>query len=225
MTRQKRPLSSAILALSLILCLTVAAPVAHATEAVSAPEEVLTDTSDDCCAAVDLSGGMAETMSTVPGSAACLVAKAKSQVGNSYSVYGFPASGGWCARFISWCASYSNIASNVIPRYPQYASPSQFQAFYESHGRYYSVYDVGVTESIRVGDICFTAQPNSSSIEYGSIVRSISGTTVYTIDGSLQGQVQERSYRFYEEAAGTRDVDGVVGFAHPAYGSSSHSRT
>ena len=69
---------------SLILCLTVAAPVAHATEAVPAPEEVLTDTSDDRCAAVDLSGGMAETMSTVPGSRWCLVSKAEDQVGNTY---------------------------------------------------------------------------------------------------------------------------------------------
>lgn len=208
-----RAMTSLLLVFCLMMFLLAGMPSALAADLETTSANAAFDTTDDQCQVVDMTPDTMQPMSTTPGSAACLVAKAHEQVGNTYADYGFPSSG-WCGKFISWCARNANISGAIIPQGNSSLGPEVYQPFFASRNRYYTVDEVGVTYNIQAGDICFTSGTSGSAIVHVSIVYSANATKVFTIDGSLEGSVKYMSYEL---------SDNVVGFARPAYGGVGHS--
>lgn len=99
------------------------------------------------------------------------------------SWYGIP-DGDWCAMFVTWCAHYAGIATDVIPFYCNcQAGWNWFIAnnFYGLKGEY----------TPKKGDIIFFLSDGAS---HTGIVTDCKNGIVYTIEGNTSDMVAYRSY-------------------------------
>lgn len=111
----------------------------------------------------------------------------------------------WCAVFVSWCADQCNIPPSVIPCT---ASANTMRDVFEQKGRFYWSEYYGGTVRPAVGDI-FVEGSSASSAKHVGIVVSVSGDTMYVVDGNCQDQVNYHGIALSDA--------GLVGFMRPSY--------
>ncbi len=111
----------------------------------------------------------------------------------------------WCAMFVSWCAAMAGIPADIIPRYH---SSTAGMNWFKSHQRW--------ADKPTPGDIIFFGT-DAKAVHTG-IVRAVSQTTVYTIEGNTSGGftliangggVAKKSYPL--------TYAKIVGYGHPNY--------
>jgi len=117
---------------------------------------------------------------------------ARAQVGNYggepyWSWYGFNYRVEWCACFVSWCANTAGfLRSGVIPKFSYVDNGANW---FKSRGRWQSG---SYTPS--GGDIIFFDWDGNGVGNHVGIVESVSGGTVYTIEGNSSDACRRRSY-------------------------------
>lgn len=168
-------------------------------------------------------GYLANAINT--GSASCIIAVARTQLGytegvNNYTKYGVWYTGynpdnvdysneAWCAMFVSWCAYYANVPNSVI-----------YKTAWVPTMRNYFSYDGLLAEgdayTPKAGDIIFFNGDYYNPWHVG-IVTGVSGAYIYYIDGNSAstGNVQYTYISKYSEA--------IVAFGKSAYETTSHS--
>lgn len=112
--------------------------------------------------------------------------------------YGIP-DGDWCAMFVTWCAFYSGIGTEIIPHY---ASCSAGYRWFESKEK------IGLKGEYKPkrGDIIFFL---SNGRSHTGIVTGYNNGVVYTIEGNTSDTVAYRQYSEY-------DPD-ITGYGIPDY--------
>lgn len=118
----------------------------------------------------------------------------------------------WCAMFVSWCARQVNIPTSVIP---QYSSCTAGMATFKDMNVFTYSSTYGGSYSPKVGDIFFVGTNKSASTHTGIVVAR-TNSTVTVVDGNWSNQVSSHTYKLTDSS--------LVGFAHPNYSTSSHSR-
>lgn len=118
----------------------------------------------------------------------------------------------WCASFVSWCANQAQVSSSIVPKT---ASCDVSMEFFKTAGRFYASATNGGTYRPQAGDIFFTG-PSSDNATHTGIVVSINGTTITYVDGNGTGDVVKQRTMSWSNTS-------LLGFAHPAYASSTHS--
>lgn len=120
-----------------------------------------------------------------------IVAVALTQEGNGgetyWRWYGFNERVAWCACFASWCADQAGlIDAGLIPRF---SLCSDGVDWFAARGRFVDASYVPAT-----GDLIFFDWGHDGSIDHVGIVESVSGGTVYTIEGNSGDKVKKQSY-------------------------------
>lgn len=158
------------------------------------------------------------------GSASCIIAIARTQLGytegaNNYTKYGvwytdYKSDGddysnvAWCAMFVSWCAYYANVPNSVI--YKTSWVPTMRDEF-----SYDGLLASSASYTPKAGDIIFFNGDYYDPWHVG-IVTGVSGAYIYYIDGNSEstGNVQYTYISKYSES--------IVAFGKSAYETSSH---
>ena len=104
----------------------------------------------------------------------------------------------WCAVFISWCASMSNISKDIIPKT---ASVLSMLNFYKRKNQFHSSNYIP-----KQGDIVFFSTQTTRHI---GIIYSATANEFITIEGNVGGKVVKCSY--------TRNFKNLDGFGSPEY--------
>lgn len=92
----------------------------------------------------------------------------------------------WCAMFVSWCANQAGYNTSMVPKYEGCdAGMNTFDAW----GRFYASSAYGGSYTPKPGDIFFTGVEGDA--QHTGIVASISGTTMYVIDGNCDNAVRK----------------------------------
>lgn len=111
----------------------------------------------------------------------------------------------WCATFVSWCANQCSIPESVIPRTQ---SCNTMRDHFEDLNRFYYSEAYGGTVRPSPGDI-FVEGTSSSSARHVGIVVSVSGNTMYVVDGNCENKANYHAISLSD--------DGLVGFMRPSY--------
>ena len=117
----------------------------------------------------------------------------------------------WCAMFVSWCANQVGISTSIISKY--HYCPTGMD-FFKNQGVFYYSSAYGGSYTPRPGDIFFEGTSSTTSSHTG-IVISVSGNSVYVVDGNCMNQVSYHDYSLTDS--------GLVGFARPNYKTTGHS--
>lgn len=95
--------------------------------------------------------------------------------------YGNP-NGHWCAYFVLWCAKQANIPTSIICQSSGCGSCRIFIDWFKSNHNWRDN-----TYVPQCGDIIFFDWEQDGSADHVGIVQSVSGNTVYTIEGNTGG--------------------------------------
>ncbi len=128
-----------------------------------------------------------------------------------YGNEGSAAWGAWCAMFVSWCAHYSDISTDIIPCI--WNAPG-YRNHFVNQGRYHSSSAYGGTYTPKVGDIFFE-DGSPGSPEHVGIVQYVTSNAIGIIDGNNTSQVASRVISLTDSS--------LVAFADPAYSTYSHT--
>lgn len=115
----------------------------------------------------------------------------------------------WCNALVTWAAVDSGNHAEVCFG-TDYAYTVAHAARFQKAGAWHAMTNGVVKSGIRRGDIIFFDWQGSSSIgaiDHVGIVTSVSGSTVYTIEGNI-GNVCARKVRY---------VGDIAGFGRPVY--------
>lgn len=112
--------------------------------------------------------------------------------------YGIP-DGDWCAMFVTWCAHYSGIGTDVIPFYC--GCTAGWKWFIE-----HDCYGLKGSYTPKAGDIIFFLDDGAG---HTGIVTGCSGGYVYTLEGNTSDMVARRSYPL--------DYHTITGYGIPKY--------
>ena len=97
----------------------------------------------------------------------------------------------WCCVFVSWCANQAGILNTYIPRA---AGCDAAKSWFESKGWYRKASGYGGTYTPQVGDVVFFSKNNTQSdSSHVGIVSSVSGNTLYSIEGNSSDGVNLNS--------------------------------
>lgn len=153
-----------------------------------------------------------------------VISVAENEVGyqgsGSYSKYGewYGYQGGWCTTFVLWCFNKAG-ESLGIKLYgkivPNGGNCNSMISWYQNKGRYHTR-SSGYTP--KKGDLIFFDWSGNGSSQHVGIVKSISGSTVYTIEGNCSGAVKERTYT----TSGSKpynNVSSIMGYGSPDWSS------
>ncbi len=114
----------------------------------------------------------------------------------------------WCGMFISWCAHFADVGC-----ISKTASPYQL---YSECQQKHNARALGGTYTPKPGDLFFT-RGDDGGIGHVGIVESVSGDTMYVIEGNWSKKVVAQSR--------TLNDSKLMYFGTPAYASQSHSLT
>lgn len=107
--------------------------------------------------------------------------------------------GAWCAMYVTWCAYYSGISTNVIPHYC--GCTAGWNWFVEN-----DCYGLKGEYTPKKGDIIFFLSDGAS---HTGIVTGCKNNVVYTIEGNTSNMVAERSYSLSHST--------ITGYGIPRY--------
>ena len=156
-----------------------------------------------------------------------LVEVAKSQVGLTYpesAYWCWGSNAAWCNAFVAWCGYQSGLGGDIIAganRGTRVISPSSSARYtygigamidqYKVWGNYTSYSRNGRVGEIQRGDIIFC-----EGTAHVSIVKDVSGDTIYCIDGNWGNSVKEQT-RFKDNSKNTGTNTKITGVARPHY--------
>ncbi len=111
----------------------------------------------------------------------------------------------WCAAFVSWCLSVANATDAASG---QFASCSLWIEALRADGRY-STRASGYRP--KEGDLIFFCSPSAGrASDHVGLVRYVSGSRVYTVEGNSSNKVSLNSYALSDTY--------IVGYGKPDYG-------
>lgn len=153
-----------------------------------------------------------------------VISVAQGEVGykgtSTYSKYGewYGWQGSWCTTFALWCFNEAGNSLGVQlykKIVPSGGNCNSMISWFSGKGRYYTR-SSGYTP--KAGDLVFFDWNGDGSAQHVGIVKSISGSTVYTIEGNCSGQVKARTYT----TSGSKpynNVSAIMGYANPDWSS------
>ena len=149
-----------------------------------------------------------------------VVSVAQNEVGyegtGSYSKYGewYGYQGGWCTTFVLWCFNKAGeslgvkLYANIVP---SGGNCNSMISWYQNKGRYHTR---GSGYSPKKGDLVFFDWSGNGSSQHVGIVKSVSGSTINTIEGNCSGKVKEKTYT----TSGSKpyaNVSSIMGYGAP----------
>lgn len=153
-----------------------------------------------------------------------VVSVAQNEVGyegtGSYSKYGewYGYQGAWCTTFVLWCFNKAgeNLGVKLYGKIvPSGGNCNSMISWYSNRGRYHrrtSDY------TPKKGDLVFFDWSGNGSSQHVGIVKSVSGSTVKTIEGNCSGKVKEKTYT----TSGSKpyaNVSSIMGYGAPDWAS------
>lgn len=129
-----------------------------------------------------------------------LISIASNEIGytgtRSHSKYGewYGYQGGWCTTFALWCFNKTGeelgvkLYGNVTP---SGGNCNSMRNWYTNKG-WYKTRGSGYTP--KPGDIAFFDWSGNGSSQHVGIVKAVSGSTIYTIEGNCSGKVKAKTY-------------------------------
>ena len=135
---------------------------------------------------------------------------------NKHTKYGewYGWQGSWCTTFALWCFNEAGNSLGVQlykKIIPSGGNCNSMISWYTNKGRYHTR-DSGYTP--QAGDLVFFDWNSDGSAQHVGIVKSISGSTVYTIEGNCSDQVKARTYT----TSGSKpynNVSAIMGYGNP----------
>ena len=131
--------------------------------------------------------------------------------------YGY--SGAWCTYFVLWCYNNAGCYGGGIT--PSGGNCNSMISWYKNKGRYHTKGD-GYTP--KPGDMVFFDFSGSGSSQHVGLVKSISGSNVYTIECNTQNAVKERTYTPNGNSA-YNNTRSIMGYASPDFSSKTGGST
>lgn len=159
-----------------------------------------------------------------------VVSVAQHEVGytgtSTYSKYGewLGYQGAWCTSFVLWCFNKAGndlgvkLYGKVVPNG---GNCNSMISWYKNRDRYHTR---SSDYTPKKGDLIFFDWSGNGSSQHVGIVKSISGSTVYTIEGNCSGQVKERKYT----TSGSKpynNISAIMGYGSPDWGSVSNGKS
>lgn len=153
-----------------------------------------------------------------------VISVAKAEVGytgtGSYSKYGewYGYQGAWCTTFVLWCFNKAGNSLDVKlygKVVPNGGNCNSMISWYQNKDRYHKR-SSGYTP--KKGDLVFFDWSGNGSAQHVGIVKSTSGSTVYTIEGNCSGKVKERKYT----TSGSKpynNISAILGYGSPNWSS------
>lgn len=137
---------------------------------------------------------------------------------SSYSKYGewYGYQGGWCTTFVLWCFNETDKSlgtSTYGSITPKGGNCNSMIDWFNNQGIYHKS-DSAYTP--KKGDLVFFDWSGNGSSQHVGFVQSVSGSTVYTIEGNCSGKVKERKYT----SSGSKpynNISAIMGYAAPKY--------
>lgn len=138
----------------------------------------------------------------------------------SYSKYGewYGWQGAWCTTFVLWCFNKAGNSLNVklyANIIPSGGNCNSMISWFKNKGRYHTRTS-GYTP--KKGDLIFFDWSGNGSAQHVGIVKSTSGSTVYTIEGNCSGKVKARQYT----TSGSKpynNISSIMGYGNPNWDS------
>lgn len=153
-----------------------------------------------------------------------VVSVAEGEIGyegtSTYSKYGewYGYQGGWCTTFALWCFNTAGeklgvkLYANIVP---SGGNCNSMISWFKNKGRYHERTS-GYTPS--KGDLVFFDWSGNGSSQHVGIVSSVSGSTVYTVEGNCSGKVKAKTYT----TSGSKpyaNVSSIMGYGSPNWNS------
>ena len=153
-----------------------------------------------------------------------VVSIAQNEVGyegtSSYSKYGewYGYQGGWCTTFALWCFYQAGeklgveLYKNIVP---SGGNCNSMISWYKNRGRYHTRTS---DYTPKKGDLVFFDWSGNGSSQHVGIVKSVSGSTVNTIEGNCSGKVKEKTYT----SSGSKpyaNISSIMGYGAPDWAS------
>lgn len=153
-----------------------------------------------------------------------VISIAENEVGykgtSSYSKYGewYGYQGGWCTTFVLWCFNKAGSSLDVKlygSIVPSGGNCNSMISWFKNKGRYHTR-SSGYTP--KKGDLVFFDWSGNGSSQHVGIVTSVSGSTVYTVEGNCSGEVKDRKYT----STGSKpynNISAIMGYGSPDWSS------
>lgn len=153
-----------------------------------------------------------------------VISIAENEVGyegtSSYSKYGewYGYQGGWCTTFVLWCFNKAGNALNVKLYgniVPSGGNCNSMISWFKNKGRYHTR---SSNYTPKKGDLVFFDWSGNGSAQHVGIVTSVSGSTVYTVEGNCSGKVKDRKYT----TSGSKpynNISAIMGYGAPNWNS------
>ena len=153
-----------------------------------------------------------------------VISIAQNEVGyegtGSYSKYGewYGYQGAWCTTFVLWCFNKAGESLGVklyTKIVPSGGNCNSMISWYKNKGRYHTRTS---GYSPQKGDLVFFDWSGNGSSQHVGIVKSVSGSTIYTIEGNCSGKVKAKTYT----TTGSKpygNVSSIMGYGNPDWAS------
>lgn len=149
-----------------------------------------------------------------------VISVAENEVGyegtGTYSKYGewYGYQGSWCTTFVLWCFNKAGneldvkLYGSIVP---SGGNCNSMISWFKNKDRYHTR-SSGYTP--KAGDLVFFDWSGNGSSQHVGIVTSISGSTVYTVEGNCSGKVKDRKYT----SSGSKpynNISSIMGYGSP----------
>jgi hypothetical protein len=157
-----------------------------------------------------------------------VISIAENEVGyegtSTYSKYGewYGYQGGWCTTFVLWCFNKAGNALDVKlygAIVPNGGNCNSMISWFKNKDQYHKN---SSSYTAKVGDLVFFDWSGNGSAQHVGIVTSVSGSSVYTVEGNCSGKVKDRVYT----TSGSKpynNVSSIMGYATPDWNSVANS--
>lgn len=132
--------------------------------------------------------------------------------------------GAWCTSFVLWCFNKAGIDLGIKlygSVVPNGGNCNSMISWYKNRDRYHTR---SSGYSPKKGDLIFFDWSGNGSSQHVGIVKSTSGSTVYTIEGNCSGKVKERKYT----TSGSKpynNISAIMGYGSPNWGSAANGKS
>lgn len=157
-----------------------------------------------------------------------VISIAQNEVGytgtSTYSKYGewYGYQGGWCTTFMLWCFNKAGesfnlkLYANIVP---SGGNCNSMISWFQNRGRYHNA----GSYTPKRGDLIFFDWSGNGSSQHVGIVKSVSGSTVYTIEGNCSGTVKEMKYTS-DGKKPYNNISSIMGYGCPDYSGVANSK-
>ncbi|MBE6720547.1 MAG: CHAP domain-containing protein [Ruminococcaceae bacterium] len=136
--------------------------------------------------------------------------------------YGYQ--GPWCTTFVLWCFNQTGeklgvkLYGKIVP---SGGNCNSMISWYKNKGRYHTR-SSGYTP--KKGDLIFFDWSGNGSSQHVGIVKSVSGSTVYTIEGNCSGKVKAKTYT-PSGSKPYKSTSSIMGYGSPDWSSVANGKS